>query len=257
MNKKLSTQLLDKAKNSWQSFINGVKEFFDEYDLASTPAFFIFMVVITAGLTVNYFFLEPKVGWIEALAISLLFEIGIGAWKLQSHRVKNSEAQAEIVNWSVWISTLLAFLMLVSSLTGRVQWGYVVALTSVVHVIGFLLFDQNDVIRTNKRKNRMAVERIGQKNLDSDNAIAEAEADLKIIDKITKELSRLHNQYKHLPNEELEFTLEAYRTRLLAEYKASDSVKNATQKLSDVNKDGKIGTRVYAQETDFTKGQSK
>lgn len=241
MNKRLTTQIGDKVKGSIRSFTDGVKKFFDEYDIASTPAFFIFMVVITAGMAVNYFFLVKETDQFTAIAISLLFEIGIGAWKVQSHRVKNSEAQAEVVNWSVWLSTILAFLMLLSSLTGIIAWGWIVASASVVHVIGFLLFDQNDVIRNNRRKNRMAFERIGQKDIDSDNAIAEAEADLKIIDKITNELSRLKREYSHLPNDELEFVLDAYKTRLLAEYQASDAVKNATKNLADVNKDGRIG----------------
>jgi len=247
MNKKLSTKFADSIRDAVLSMRNRAKEFLDEYDIASAPSFFIFMVVITAGLTVNYYFLAPQVGAVEAIAISLLFEIGIFAWKLQGHRIKNSEAQAEIVNWCTWISTALAFAMLVASLTQRINWGWVVACAAMTHAVGFLLFDQNDVIRTNKRKNRMAFERIGQKEIDSTNAISEAEADLKIIHKIISELERLGAQYRHLPAEQLEFVLEETRKRLLKEYQAGQGVDDATKGLSDINKDGVIGSpRMHA-----------
>lgn len=241
MNKKLSTQIFDKFNGAVRSAQNGVKKFFEEYDIASLPAFVIFMVVVTAGMAVNYFFLVTLVQPIEAFSISMLFELGIFGWKLQSHRIKNSDAQDEIVNWVMWISTILAFAMLFSSLTGANYWGWIVAAAAVTHVVGFLLFDQNDDIRNNKRSNRMALERITQKQTNSTNAIQEAEADLKIINKITMEISRLRQTYSHLPKNELEFVLETTRTRLLVEYKASANVDQATQSQSDIDGDGMIG----------------
>ena len=263
MNKRLSTKFTDGIRETLARAKSNFSQMFEDYDMAATPAFVIFMLVVTAGLTVNYYFLAPKVGTIEAIAVSLLFEIGIGAWKFQSHRTKNSEAQDEIVNWAKWLSALFAFLMLVSSLTEKISWGWVVAGASVTHVICYLLFDQNDEIRNNKRKNRMANERQNQKKINSNNAIKEAETDLEIIHKIVQDLDKLRAQYKHLPNDELEFVLEETRTRLLKEYKASDSVGKATAKAADVNKDGKIGgaqlTRSFAQTVDAPKagGQDK
>lgn len=265
MNKTLTDKFFSSVRDSFRNIKVNIAKFSEDYDIASTPSFFIFMVVVTAGMTVNYYYLAPKVGTLEAFAISMMFEIGIFAWKLQGHRVRNSAAQAQVVTWGIWTSTALAFLMLVSSLTERFYWGWIVAVAAAVHVVCFLIFDQNDEIRNNKRKNRMAMEGIGQKNINAENAIKEAEADLKIIDKITTELSRLHKQYGHLPVGELEFVLEAYRSRLLAEYKASETVRNATKGLSDINKDGVVGLRQsYASNTEntldkvnFTSGQDK
>lgn len=261
MNKRLSTKFTDGIRETLARAKSGFTQMFEDYDMAATPAFIIFMLVVTAGLTVNYFFLAPKVGAIEAIAVSLLFEIGILFWKFQSHRTKNSEAQDEIVNWAKWLSVLFAFLMLVSSLTEKIFWGWVVAGASLTHVICYLLFDQNDEIRNNKRKNRMANERQKQKTINSNNAIQEAETDLQIIHKIVKELDRLRAEYKHLPIDELEFVLEATRTRLLKEYKASDAVSRKTAGAADVNKDGKIGgtpqlTRAFASEVEAPKASA-
>ena len=234
--------LFDKAKNWGRKTLAQVREFFDDYDFASLPAFLLFMAVITAGMTINYFSLVAKgVAPIEAFAISMLFEAGVTAWKFQGHRIKNSKAQADAVNIALWISVLLAALMLIASLTGNLNWGYIVAAAAVSHAVFYLIFDANDDIRKNRRENKAAGYRIEQKNFTVDNAIAEAEADLKIISKITVELSRLRRENSSLPVDELEFVLEATRNRLLAEYNASANVKEATKGLADVNKDGQIG----------------
>jgi len=260
----MNTGLFDKARNWTKGTFGQIKAFMDDYDFASAPSFLLFMVVVTAGMTVNYFSLVGKgVKEIEAFAVSLLFEVGIAAWKFQGHRVKNSKAQADAVNIALWFSVVLAGFMLVASLTNKFDWGWIVASAAVAHVVFYLIFDSNDEIRKNRRENKAADNRIEQKNFTVDNAIREAEADLRIIHKITSSLERLRHDNSHLPIEELEFVLEATRTRLLAEYNASANVREATKGAADVNKDNKIGTRPivsYASEakdhiSDFTKGQ--
>lgn len=240
MNKNLTQKFADKMGDSFNSLKKWIAGFSEEYDIASVPAFVIFMIVITAGLTVNYFFLAPQVGSWESLAISLLFEVGIFGWKMQSHRVKNSAAQAQVVNWATWLSVGSAFAMLATSLTGWLNWGWIVAVAALIHVITYLIFDQNDEIRNNKRERRSTREAILQKNFKVESAIQEAEADLKVIEKIVMELGRLRQQYGHLPNTELEFVLEAHRQRLLKEYKASEAIRDATASAADVNGDGKV-----------------
>lgn len=240
MNKKLSTKFAEGIQESIAGVVSWFKKFMDEYDIASMPSFIVFIIVVTAGMAVNYFFLEPLVGPLEAFAISLLFEVGILMWKFQAHRVKNSEAQAEIVTWATWLSVIWASGMLIASLTQIITWAWMVAGAALTHVVAFLLFDQNDEIRNNKRRNRQADERITQKNYTVSAAIQEAEADLKIIGKITSELTRLRNENRHLPTQELEFVLNATRNRLLQEYKASENVRNATELLPDVNGDGLV-----------------
>jgi len=240
MNKTLTDKLFGGIQSFWQNLSNNTGKFIEQYDIASMPSFVMFTIVVTAGLTVNYFFLAPIVGSIEAGAISLMFEIGILAWKFQGHRIKNSASQKQIVGWAMWLSAGLAFSMLIATLTESLDWRWVVAIAAAVHIVCYLLFDQNDDIRENMRKNAMAMEGINQKNKNADYAIQEAEADLKIIDKITTELTRLRNQYGHLPIDELEFVLETYRARLLVEYKASVSVDKATKKLSDVDGNGRV-----------------
>lgn len=250
--------LFDKARFAMNETMNKIRAFLDDYDFASLPSFLLFMVVVTAGMTVNYFSLVAQgLPELEAFAISMLFEAGIAAWKFQGHRVKNSKAQADAVNVALWVSVLLAGCMLIASLTGR-NWGLIVAGMAMAHVVFYLIFDANDDIRNNRRDNKAADNRITQKNISAENAIRQAEADLKIIDKITQELSRLHTQFGHLPASELEFVLEAYRNRLLAEYNASETVQNATKGLADINKDGKIGMRTPASEvkTDFIEGRN-
>lgn len=260
----MNTGLFDKARTWAKGTFGQIKVFLDDYDFASLPAFFLFMVVVTAGMTVNYFSLIDKgVNSLEAFAVSMLFEVGIAAWKFQGHRVKNSKAQADAVNIALWISVVLAGCMLVASLTGKMDWGWIVAAAAVAHVVFYLIFDSNDEIRKNRRENKAADNRIEQKNFTVDNAIREAEADLRIIHKITSSLDRLRRDNSHLPIDELEFVLEATRNRLLAEYNASANVKEATKGAADVNKDNKIGNRPivsYASKTedhisDFTKGQ--
>lgn len=234
--------LFDKARSAINNTIEKIRAFLDDYDFASLPSFLLFMVVVTAGMTVNYFSLTAQgIPPFEAFAISMLFEAGIAAWKFQGHRVKNSKAQADAVNIALWVSVTLAGCMLVASLNNK-SWGWIVAAAAVAHVVFYLIFDANDDIRNNRRENKAADHRIEQKNITAENAIRQAEADLKIIDKITQELSRLHRDFGHLPVQELEFVLEAYRNRLLAEYNASETVQNATKGLADLNKDGKIGT---------------
>lgn len=234
--------LFDKARSSLEGMFQKIGRFMDNYDMASMPAFFLFMVVVTAGMTINYFSLTSKdVSPFEAFFISLLFEIGVAAWKFQGHRVKNSKAQMDAVNLALWVSVILAGLMLLASLTGTFSWGWIVASAAVAHVVFYLIFDANDDIRKNRRENKAADNRLFQKNIKVDNAIREAETDLKIINKITNELARLRRENPNTPNGELEFILEATRTRLLAEYKASENVQNATKSLSDLNKDGKVG----------------
>lgn len=241
MNKTITQKLSESIQNAWRGVRTTISRFADEYDIASTPSFFIFMAVVTAGVIINFMFLRKEVGDIEAGAISALFEIGIFAWKVQGHRVKNSVSQQQIVNVATWMSTLLALLMLVASLTQRFAWGPIVVGAALVHIVGYLLFDQNDVIRANKRLNKMEDEYIVQKNIQSDHAINKAEADLRIIHKITAELTRLRREYSHLPVNELEFVLEETRKRLLREYNASGSVDDATRGQSDVNGDNMVG----------------
>lgn len=241
MNKTITQKVGENIRGALNTIRVSLSRFSDEYDIASTPSFFIFMAVVTAGVVINYLYLSQQVGSVEAAAISALFEIGIFAWKVQGHRVKNSIAQQQIVNAATWLSTLLALLMLIASLTERFEWGPVVVGAALVHIVGYLLFDQNDVIRANKRSNKMEDEDIVQKNIQSDHAIKKAEADLRIIHKITAELTRLRREYSHLPVNELEFVLEETRTRLLKEYKASGSVDEATKAQSDVNGDNMVG----------------
>lgn len=234
--------LFDKARASINEAIQKFSRFMDNYDMASMPAFFLFMIVITAGMTINYFSLTAKeLPPLESFAISLLFEIGIAAWKFQGHRVKNSKAQMDAVNVALWVSVILAGAMLVASLTGKFEWGWIVAAAAVAHVVFYLIFDANDDIRKNRRENKSAENRLFQKNITVDNAIREAETDLKIINKITNELGRLRRENASLPNAELEFVLEATRNRLLKEYNASENVQAATSGLADINQDGRIG----------------
>ena len=140
MNKNFSQKIKDNLAENFGSVIEWFKRVFDEYDFASSPSFVIFMIVVTAGLGVNYFFLSTLMDRRVALAISLMFEVGIFAWKLQSHRTKNSASQAEIVNWATWLSVATAFAMLISSLTHLFHWGWSVAIAAVVHIIFYLLF---------------------------------------------------------------------------------------------------------------------
>lgn len=234
--------LFEKGSAAVKGFFQKIRSAADDFDVASFPAFLIFMVVVTAGMTVNYFSLIAKgVKPLEAFAISMLFEAGIAAWKFQGHRVKNSKAQMDAVNIALWVSVALAGCMLVASLTNAFGWGWIVALSAVGHVVFYLIFDANDEIRKNRRDNKSAENRIEQKKITTDNAIREAEADLKIIQKITSEIDRLRHQFGHLPVKELEFILNATRNRLLEEYKASVNVQNATKSLADVDGDGLIG----------------
>lgn len=253
MDKSLWEQITDKFSSGSSSIRKMISTVMDDFDLASLPAFFTFMTVVTAGLAVNYFFLlSSGLDWREALAISMLFEVGILAWKFQGHRVKNSKAQAGISTIATWLSTVFAGLMLFSSLSGKQNyWGWIVGGAAITHVVSFLIFDANDTIRNNKRKNRSANERVKQKEIETDNALSEAEADLKIIRRITQELTSLRRNNMDLPTEELEFVLDATRTRLLAEYKASANVQEATKGLADVNGDGLIGPARRHQEQNF------
>jgi len=233
--------LFEKGSLAVREFFQKIRSVMDDYDVASLPAFLIFMVVVTAGMTVNYFSLIAKgVPPLEAFAVSMLFEAGIAAWKFQGHRIKNSKAQMDAVNVALWVSVTLAGLMLVASLTNAFDWGWIVAFAAVAHVVFYLIFDANDDIRKNRRDNKSAENRIEQKNITTDNAIREAAADLKIIEKITSEINRLRNDFGHLPVRELEFILNATRDRLLAEYNASVNVQNATKSLADMNGDGKV-----------------
>lgn len=252
MDKSLWSQFSDGFSKSVGGLKNLIVKVFDDYDLASLPAFFAFMIVVTAGLSVNYFFLLKFMDWREALAVSMLFEVGILAWKFQGHRVKNSTAQSNICTIGTWLSTIFAGLMLFSSLSGKQNyWGWIVGGAAITHVVSFLIFDANDTIRNNKRKNRSANERVKQKEIETDNALSEAEADLKIIRRITQELTSLRRNNMDLPTEELEFVLDATRTRLLKEYKASANVQEATKGLADVNGDGVIGPARRHQEQNF------
>lgn len=234
--------LFEKGSAAVKGFFQKIRSAADDFDVASFPAFLIFMVVVTAGMTVNYFSLTAKgIPLLEAFAVSMLFEAGIAAWKFQGHRVKNSKAQMDAVNIALWVSVALAGCMLIASLTNAFGWGWIVALAAVAHVIFYLIFDANDEIRKNRRDNKSAENRIEQKKITTDNAIREAEEDLKIIQKITSEISRLREDFGNLPVGELEFILNATRDRLLEEYKASANVQDATRNLADVNGDGRIG----------------
>ena len=197
---------MDSFAQSIKDFFGKVSEkarnFFEKYDVESWPGFVMFFVVVTLGVSLNYITLAPTIGNFPALMVSLLFEIGIMAWKFQSWRKKNSVRQYEIANISTWLLVALGIVMVVVNLFRATLLDSTVIITdyefdswtiaayaiiggaAFIHVVGYLLFDQSD----SDKRQRRDVQKAVQKDRNADNAIKNAETDLKIIHKIVNEL---------------------------------------------------------------------
>lgn len=234
----------------------------DKYDIGALPAFLIFLVVVTLGMIMNFIAMRPVIGDTPALLVSGLFEFGILGWKWTSSRRRNNDEQDELVNWATWVSVLLAVGMLVINLfrttieqsmkaepvAGVTFNGWQIAayitigLAALAHIVFYLFFDHADTDKANARKNQRSQAKIEQRNKEADHLVANADADLKILEKITVELGKLRTQYEgKLPHEKLEIVLENARQALLVQYQASDLVKVATEGLADLDHSGAIG----------------
>jgi uncharacterized membrane protein YiaA len=254
MNNKFETTIMQDIQKSWSDFVA-------HYDLGALPAFLIFLIVVTLGMILNYLSMRAAIGPTAAMLVSGLFEFGILGWKWTSSRKRNNDKQNSLVNAATWLSVLLAVGMLVINLfrttieqslkaelaPGATFNGWQIAayitigFAALVHIVFYLLFDQNDTDKEYARQNKRSQNEISQRSRQADDLIANAEADLNIIEKITVELEKLRVKFKSLPHAQLETVLENARQALLVQYKASALVDAATAALPDIDHSGSVG----------------
>lgn len=232
----------------------GVHHFYIAYDMEAWPAFLMFLVVVTLGMGMNFLVMRNIVGDFLAIMVSVLFEAGILAWKVQSWRRKNNDAQDEITSAATWGSVGLAVLMLVVNLfrvrgdnTGLMWTGNtIIGAAALIHVVAYLSFDQKDTDRAFNRTAARDSARVRQAQQSSAHTIDTLKADMAVIRLISTELHRISLENQDLPPEMREPVLEAARRKLLEQYHASDNVDRETAPMSDLNGDGVIGTAEWS-----------
>ena len=250
MNDKNDRTLMQNISYGWNSTTKAIKDFLEKYDAEAWPAFFVFLIVVTLGMILNFIAFRPIIGERPAAVISGVFEFAIVAWKIKTNRKKNNVSQNETANWATWISVALAITMLTVNLfrIGEAKFETVayiiVGITASIQVIFYLVFDQQDPDKKMKRDFSQDARGLVRENQKATNVITRTETRMKIVRKIATELQRLNVEYSDLPTEQREHLLEIARKELLDQYAAGDAeVDNATAGLVDLNNDGKIGNQ--------------
>lgn len=248
--------ITENANENFRLGMKNFRKFLDEYDAQAWPAFFVFLVVITLGMVLNYFGFYPIVGVLPALVISGVFESAIVAWKMTCNRKRNDATQNQLANWATWLSVALAIIMLTVNLfriggdKNFESLAYIiVGLAASIQVIFYLWFDQADPDKKMSREWVQSGREITREDRNADGVLLRTESRMKIIRKIATDLARLQNDYRDLPTMQLEYLLEEARKKLLDQYANGDAdINNATSGLSDINGDGKIGQEQISKE---------
>lgn len=214
-----------------EGFWKKIDGFWKKIDPASWPAFFMFIVVLVAAGGLNYIGLAPVTGSFLAIAIAAFFGIGVLSWHIVESRTDDSQFQEEVAQSVKWGNAILdGALIFVNlfradlrtvSVVGLTTWDAaafgIIGLSAASHVVGFLLWTQNDPRRTIKKEGERGMQEIERKAQLSDNVIRKAEERLKKLQYVSQKEVSLRAQYGNIPGVDVEKIVRDMRTEAMKE----------------------------------------
>lgn len=182
--------------------ING---FLRRIGIKTWPALFMFVVVLCATAWLNFETMSPVVGEIGAALIACFFGVGVLAWHTIAARTDDSEYQEGVANFVKWANVVLDAVLLVVNLFRAenplvldwVAFG-IIGLSAVSHVVGFLLWTENDPRRAIRKEGERSISEIDKKRMRATNAINTAGESLKFEKWLIDEESRLRSEYREV-----------------------------------------------------------
>jgi len=186
-----------------------VKDFFRNLDAATWPAFLMFVVVLFAAGGLNYLEMQPVIGAPLAIGVALFFGVGVMAWHIVESRKDDSKFQDDTAKIVKWLNAVLDGILLVVNLfraqlnvavfDGVTGWDsaafVIVGISAVSHVVGYLLWTENDPRRKLAKEAGRALDVVARKRQSAKNVIAETEAELQARKWIVEEEARMRSDY--------------------------------------------------------------
>lgn len=213
-------------KNFFERGVDRVKAFVKIIDVRSWPAFFMFLIVLTAAGGLNYIGLLPIVGeyTFVAVAIAAFFGIGVLSWHIVESRTDDSEDQELVAQVVKWTNAVLDGILLIVNLfradggNGDIIAFIIIGLSAASHVVGYLMWTQFDEGREIRRQGERGLKSVSRKRQSADNVIAEAEAELSLHKWVMDEERRLRTAYKELPAEQVNGIVSRMRNDAYAKF---------------------------------------
>ena len=210
-----------------------IGDFWKKLDPSSKPAFFMFAVVLFAAGGLNYVGLSPVVGSTIAVAIALFFGVGVLSWHIVEARTDDSKYQedvAQIVKWAnvvfdgalIFVNLFRADLRAMNGLDGMTAWDTaafaIIGASAASHVVGYLLWTQNDPHRMAKKELERRLNTLNVKGERSNIAVKETELHMKKLKWIEDEAVRLRAEYSGVPGINVENMIREMRSKAVAEF---------------------------------------
>ena len=188
------------------NLFDSIREFIRKIDAKSWPAFFMFAVVLLAAGALNYVGMSPTFGSFVAITVASFFGVGVLSWHIVESRTDDSEYQEQVALVAKWITVALDAALLVVNFvrieTQSYGWDIaayvIISLAAGVHVVGYLLWTQNDPRRINTRNRERALFIIERKGDEAQNVIATTRKKLAAHKFVVEEEANLRAQYANV-----------------------------------------------------------
>jgi hypothetical protein len=224
------------------------RSFIRKIDPRSWPAFFMFLIVLVAAGGLNYLGMEPVTGGFLAVAIALFFGFGVLSWHIVESRTDDSKYQEDVAKAVKWINVILDGLLIIlnlfradlrtaSLLDGLTWWDglafAIIGLSASSHMIGYLLWTENDPRRALNKERERGLHDISMKRQKAADAGELADAELSAMRFVADEEIRLRKVYYSLDAQELNRVVAEMKRTAMAEFKKKqqEPVKQNNQQL--------------------------
>jgi hypothetical protein len=218
-----------------KTLIDDFKMFVKKVDPRSWPATIMFVVVLSAAGGLNYIGLTPIVGGVIAVFIAMFFGFGVLSWHIIEARTDDSAYQESVASFVKWLNVILDGILIVLNLfradlrtattpVSGMSWFdilafVIVGISASSHVIGYLLWTQNDPVRELNKKSGRDLHTISMKRQDVGATIKQAEAELEAHKYAMDEEIRLRSVYKDLPAAKVELIISAMKKGIEEKFK--------------------------------------
>ena len=221
-----------------------VKLFIKKIDPSSWPAFIMFAVVLIAAGALNYHGMEPVNGSFIAVAVSMFFGFGVLSWHIVESRTDDSKFQEDVAQSVKWINVILDGLLLVINLfraqlhqvvfDGLTQWDtsayLIVGVSAASHVIGFLLWTQNDPKRITRKELERGLSDITHRSDRANIAIEKTSLELKKRKWIEDRATELRKEYANVPGVSVDSMIAEMRRNALKEFQQEQAADDGKAK---------------------------
>lgn len=261
--------------NNNNGMYDRVKAVIKKIDPSSWPAFFMFAIVLFAAGGLNYVGLSPITGNLLAIAIAAFFGVGVLSWHIVESRTDDSKYQEDVAQIVKWTNVILDGLLIIINLfraelraqtvfDGMTTWDTLafvfIGISAGSHVIGYLLWTQNDPRRMNKKELERSLSGVNQAAARAGIAITKTEQHMAKLKWLNEEEIRLRAEYNGVPGINVDKMIGSMRAKALREFDglSDGDVQNAqtttprSAQQQPAHNNGNRPMNVNAADTDFT-----